>query len=534
MVKKSLMLLSGLVAANVVPLESAPGSADRPAFSVRAELFEALPGDRVTTESTDRGKGVRWDIRYPTRQNRALVKAVSAGLLQGATAMSFRIRANTRHQLWIQVNDVDGGRYYQIINVEPQWNLVTLPFAELKPNGKVSEDRKLNPDRINKILLLDFSATVKPQRKGRSVWVADWKFASGTVAPAVPTPAGEPVAARPLTSGKVGFTAVPRDFRETEEVWTDFFTKAREAGVQVLSLQAGFWSKIETAPGSYRWRSWEDLFAIMDKLGTRFELSKDFGGPFFHDRYDGPKDISFKSFTDPQLMGRYHQMLRTYLDRFGKRLTYLVIHAEGADSYFGKHPDQLADYCRFLLETRRMIRKHSPHLTVGVNTDPANQDTVLSAMARVTDFMAYDLLNGGIKTPADFDQVVQRLIGLSNGRKIALQNCGWTTSQEDHSNETMQAEFVREFYRVLARHQGRFEYASFGAMYDHDQAITGPAYRAMFPHLPPKYVAKLIDSMSRGGLFRTDGTAKPGWAALKESVAEYYRTTKQPANGRNE
>ena len=76
---------------------------------------------------------------------------------------------------------------------------------------------------------------------------------------------------------------------------------------------------------------------------------------------------------------------------------------------------------------------------------------------------------------------------------------------------------------MLYRHREKIEYASFGSLYDHDQSITGPAYRAAFPDLPASFVDKIVDSMSHFGLFRTDGTPKPGWAEFRKQVAAYYR-----------
>lgn len=216
--------------------------------------------------------------------------------------------------------------------------------------------------------------------------------------------------------------------------------------------------------------------------------------------------------------------MAAYLDRFGDRHAYIVIHAEGAASYFKKHPDQLGDYCRFLTAARKAIKQHSSHINVGVNTDIRNKDEVLARMAAVTDFMAYDVMKGQIvRKPADLDALVKRLIGNSKGKRIAFQNAGWSTSKTDKSSDDEQVEFIREFYRVLYRYRDRIEYASFGSIYDHDTAVTGPAYRALFADLPPQFVDRIIDSMSHFGLFRCDGTAKPGWAEFRKQVVAYYK-----------
>jgi hypothetical protein len=333
-----------------------------------------------------------------------------------------------------------------------------------------------------------------------------------------------PAFAKRLATGKVGMTCVPRNFQETEERWLGFFTRASDAGVQVLSLQSGFWSKGEPTPGEFRFKSWENFFAVLDKHGFEFELSKDIGGPFFREKADVPKDIQFKSFTDPVLLGRYKRFVTAYLDRFGKRHAYVVIHAEGADAYFARHPDQLDDYCEFLTAVGKEIRTHSPHIQVGVNTDISNKDELLLRFAAVTDFVAYDVVKGKVvRSPADFEKLVERLTRCSKDRKIAFQNAGWSTSKTDNSSDEEQVEFIREFFRVLGSHRDRIEYASFGSMYDHDTAITGPAYRAVFRDLPAKAVDKIVDSMSHFGLFRSDGSAKPGWEEFRKQVADYYR-----------
>ena len=60
---------------------------------------------------------------------------------------------------------------------------------------------------------------------------------------------------------------------ETEAQWVECSSRAHETGTQVLLLQAGFWGKSETQPGVYRFKSWDNFFAILDKHGFEFEMS---------------------------------------------------------------------------------------------------------------------------------------------------------------------------------------------------------------------------------------------------------------------
>lgn len=175
--KKSLVVLSGLIAANVASIEPVVAAA-KPAFSVRSEMFETLPGDGLITADTEKGRGVRWDIRYPGRQNRFLKKPVPSGLIKGATAMSFAVKCSARHQLRVQVGTNDGGLYHEIINVEPHWSRAVIPFTQLESQSEQIEG--LDPAEVSSLMLIDYAAAVRPQKKGRTVWVADWKFAAGS------------------------------------------------------------------------------------------------------------------------------------------------------------------------------------------------------------------------------------------------------------------------------------------------------------------------------------------------------------------
>ena len=248
------------------------------------------------------------------------------------------------------------------------------------------------------------------------------------------------------------------------------------------------------------------------------------GGPFFHDKLHVPNDIEFKSFTDPVLLNRYNRRMTSFLNRFGRRLGYITIHAEGADTYFKAHPDQFDDYCQFLLEVREHIQRHSPHIQVGVLAYRVVADDLLARMGEVTDFMAYDVMKGKLfKRPADFERLVKRLIRLAKGKTIALQNAGWSTSKTDNGSDEEQVEFIRQLYRVLYQYRDKIEYAAIGGLYDHDPSVVGPAFKAQFSHYPEAFVDRIIDSMCHSGLFRNDGTPKPGWEELKRQVSSYYQ-----------
>lgn len=520
MIRKTLIVACVTLAVPIPLLAQVKSPATkRIQFETNRDLLESMPGDSLKLVTTDKKKAVQWTVNYSRKGAHACFKDFPQRALAKASAIRFHCRANPRMQLWVQLNEEGGEKYYKTITVEKSWKPITIPLGELALNKDRVVNGRLDMEKVRRLVLLDVASVSGKASGVQSVWFADLEFISGE-------PAARPIRpafAQTLRTGKVGLTCVPRNFRENESDWIDLFSKANDSGVQLLSLQADFWSKTESASGVYDFRSWDKFFAVLEKSGYQFELSKDIGGPFFRERIDVPKDIRFKSFTDPTLLRRFRQYLTAYLDRFGKRHAYIVIHAEGADAYFAKRPSQFADFCRFLWEVRTTVKQHSPHIQVGVNTEPTNEDFVLRSMANATDFMAYDVLQGQIRKADGFENIVTRLAKLSGEKKIAFQNVGWSTSKTDNSSEAQQAAFIGEFYDVLFRHRDRIEYASFGALYDHDMAITGPAYRAAFPDLPADAVDKIIDSMSHCGMIRSDGQPKPGWTVFREQVANYYQ-----------
>lgn len=145
-------------------------------------------------------------------------------------------------------------------------------MAGLTLNKDKVANGRLDGGQVTRIVIVDFSAL---SSGSRTVWLSDWEFTSQAIKPTHdnnPT-RDRPAFAKRLTVGKVGMTCVPRNFRETEESWLDFFNKANETGVQVLSLQAGSWRKADSSPGVYSFKSWGNFFAILDRRGFEFEYS---------------------------------------------------------------------------------------------------------------------------------------------------------------------------------------------------------------------------------------------------------------------
>ena len=96
---RSCILLLGLLGYANGPLLSAEATAALSiGFQRESDLFECLPGDKVRLGEVEGRKAMRWEVNYVSKQYRVCVKALEPGILSGMTIMSFRLRAESRHQ----------------------------------------------------------------------------------------------------------------------------------------------------------------------------------------------------------------------------------------------------------------------------------------------------------------------------------------------------------------------------------------------------------------------------------------------------
>ena len=78
-----------------------------------------------------------------------------------------------------------------------------------------------------------------------------------------PMPATRQVEMQELTTGKIGLSGVPQNYQDTEENLLQVFSRAKQAGVQILSAGNARWNEeIEPAPGVYVWDAFDRYFAV--------------------------------------------------------------------------------------------------------------------------------------------------------------------------------------------------------------------------------------------------------------------------------
>ncbi|MCH9675953.1 MAG: hypothetical protein K0U93_31235 [Gammaproteobacteria bacterium] len=333
-----------------------------------------------------------------------------------------------------------------------------------------------------------------------------------------------PVQRKKLITGQIGMGLIPRNYNATVEGWLEVLKIAKHLGVHVLQMPSGYWREDEPIKHAYQWDATKRLMDALDLLGSEFDLSQDIGGPFFHDRNMAPDYLQPIALTNPVFTRAYIDYLESYMQRFGSRVTRLLIHAEGSYSYFTRYPTHLAAYGKLLNDVRRTLKRKWPQLRVGVNIDPHNKPEVLATIAKHVDFVGFDIvqIDGVLESPTDLDALIQSVLAHTSGKPVTLA-AGWSSAPGLGGGDRAQHDFYREVFKVLRKYRDRVEYVAVGPPFDEDPAVVGPAYRAQFSHLPKDYVANILEWATNLGLIRIDGTAKPAFNELLRLIKNYYR-----------
>lgn len=326
-----------------------------------------------------------------------------------------------------------------------------------------------------------------------------------------------------LQNASIGLSLIPHNYDDSVDGWFEALTVAQHLGVQVLQLPSGYWKEDEPVQGAYQWDAMERFFEAIDMMGIDFDVSQDFGGPFFHDQNMAPEYLQPIELIDPMFGEAYLSYLEAYLERFGDRITHILIHAEGAYSYFDAHPDHLDAYLNLLDRIRDVVNQRWPKVRVGVNIDPQNRPELLSAISSHLDFVGFDVVQteGFLEQPVDLESVINFILTNTANQPISLA-CVWSSAPNLGGGEEPQSKLYQEVFRILQKHQSRIEYVVVGPPFDENKEIVRPAYEAQFSHLPKPFVAEIVDWIVQLGLIRTDGSGKPALQTVRTEIQKYY------------
>ena len=331
-----------------------------------------------------------------------------------------------------------------------------------------------------------------------------------------------------LEKGKIGMIVNPVQ-DDPQQGFYPALRLAKENGVQVIHTYLR-WDEVEPAPGERFWE-WQD-FLLGYRLHEGFEISLVVNVIHTAVRGSIPEDLSDKDFDDPEFIQRFTDFILDVLDRYP--VQYLSIGNEVND-YFMDHRSEIPAYERFFQEVKSAIQEEHPNVKVGMtfayhDAESSNSVDIVQRL-NVGDFLPVTLYlyNQGFtfdRDPAELEGYIDRILNLAGDKPVAIVEIGWNTSENLKGNQSDQAEFLREAFRLLALHRDKIEFLAWFALHDHKPENTYESALSFIPHRPDladneEFMEIFVDFLNYLGLREMDGTPKEAWFVFQEESREY-------------
>jgi hypothetical protein len=335
------------------------------------------------------------------------------------------------------------------------------------------------------------------------------------------------------TAIPIGLNGVPsqddvKDRAVADEFQLDFFTTIFQ------------WK--EPQPGVYFWKdsAGKDPFKkhlqSLKQKGYAVSLTNT---TVHMDQKHLPEYLNGKRFDDPELLVRWEAFLRAFLAKYGDSIDFLNLSNE-VDSYFGGHQREWPEYLAFVRKGAEVVREVRPKIRVSVVLSRNGAATYWRDLEPYCDYLAFTYYapNSALaKSPTAkaldpdhpnyFAAALDNMLRLAGKKPVLITEIGCATHQSIDSSPKLQAQFIEQLFAWLSGKEDRILGVSWLSHIDWPyahtkQALQGYLDEALLEREPfMRYLTSL-------GLMYEDGTKKPGYDALKNTLARYRRGEIRP------
>jgi hypothetical protein len=233
-----------------------------------------------------------------------------------------------------------------------------------------------------------------------------------------------------------------------------------------------------------------------------------------------PTDIASLTFDDPQVVARFRALIDAILGSLPPEVKYISLGNE-VDTYFNTHPGEWAAYHVLVEDARTYLKSLRPAVTVGVTTTFKGSTStwvgeVLALNSNLDAVMItyYPLEGNGFfpRPPNTVASDVTKMVNISIGKPVVIQEWGYPSSTFLGSSEAAQADFMLQSLVELQK-QGtaKFPFVSFFKYRDwstgHAASLTNQSAGQPF-----------FEFMSSLGLKRHDGSSKETLNIIVEAI----------------
>jgi hypothetical protein len=290
--------------------------------------FAAEAGDWSASAGQVRAKGKVLEWRYELDGDAVYVTTTTGTeRMKGATAFLLRIRSDRPGELAFRVDQEGGTAFFTKIEVGSEWTDVRLEKEQVR---HVFGFKKLDPDKIERVYVVDLSAKDHKWDGSRTVWI-DSIAVMSAAAPA----AARPAAAAAVAPGDLAkassrsfylsMTPWPYDFTPQAKAYTydliqkhtDMVAHHFDEGVPWPEALAGepyhekvredLDHRVKQLPGKQRYLALTPLSPARDGLALHWSHEPN---------QKLPKEWKSKSFDDPEVVEAYLNYARTMIRKF--------------------------------------------------------------------------------------------------------------------------------------------------------------------------------------------------------------------------
>lgn len=285
--------------------------------------------------------------------------------------------------------------------------------------------------------------------------------------------------------------------------------QVRATGVSVLALDLS-WPAAERRPRKYEVADVIRAARLLRQSGATLHLDL----PLVDGRgRQVPADLAARPFDDPALAARLGRLF----EALGPALLDFSTLSLGneADSYFSGKPEELTAYLRLFAGAVEFLGKAAPRLLVGVATAAPMDSRAPAVAARLHEkspavFFVYAPFLAAApfthRPPTTLESDWKAMLAAAAGRPLALTEVSFSSSPENGSTPTKQADFVRRMRSFLAMADpARLLFARYVPWRDPPPAQMSAA------QAPSSVELRRAAFFANRGLQRSDGTPKPAW-----------------------
>lgn len=296
------------------------------------------------------------------------------------------------------------------------------------------------------------------------------------------------------------------------------YQQSVEAGITFQGFSAT-WATLEPQPGKYRFNEIDFNVAQATRTNVRIAYTLriiDTGMKTV------PAWLKNTSWQDPRMQQQLIALVDAMVPHFKGRLSWVMIGNE-IDPYFQAHGNEAGAYAVLFGAAAERLRALLPGVQISHTvTFPglSMEHSVLKPLFDLSDFLALTYYPASadfkFRDPSTVLKDFPDMIAAAHGKKILLQEVGYSSSPLNESSQERQAKFFEHVFHQLQLHSDDFIGANFLFMSDFSDSVVADLVRYYNAPGAERFKAFLQTL----GMFDGQGKPKKSWTVFQQEAGK--------------